>query len=63
MNQHPDERPIAGEAVVVSGMVVIVGSCLFEWLVISPDHPAHALLRVLAAGLAASLVMALLRGR
>lgn len=59
MVQEPNERPIAGEAVIVSGMALVVGAGLFEWLVISPEHPAHALLRVLGAGLAATLVTSL----
>ncbi len=60
MTQKPDEQSIASEAIIVSGMAITVGACLFEWLVISPDHPGHALLRVLAAVVAATLVMALL---
>lgn len=60
MTQKPDEQSIASEAIIVSGMAIIVGACLFEWLVISPEHPGHALLRVLAAGLAATLVMTVL---
>lgn len=60
MTQKPNEQSVAAEAIIVFGMAIIVGAALFEWLVISPDHPGHALLRVLAAGLAASLVMTLL---
>lgn len=60
MAQKPDERSVAAEMVVVAGMALIVGACLFEWLVISPDHPGYALLRVLAASLVATIVMAVL---
>ncbi len=60
MAQKPDERSVAAETVVVAGMAIIVGACLFEWWVISPDHPGHALLRVLAACLVATIVMAVL---
>ena len=60
MTQKPDEQSFTSEAIIVSGMAIIVGACLFEWLVISPDHPGHALLRVFAAGLAATLVMTVL---
>lgn len=60
MGQEPEERSIAGEAVIVSGMALVVGSGLFEWLVVSPDHPAYALLRVIGAVLAATIVTSLL---
>ncbi len=59
MAQKPDERSVAAETVIVAGMAIIVGACLFEWLLISPDHPGHALLRVLAASLVATIAMAI----
>jgi len=60
MTQKPDEQSVAAEAIIVFGMAIIVGACFFEWLVISPDHPGYALLRVLAASLVATLVTTLL---
>lgn len=63
MTQEPEEQSVAAEAIIVFGMAIIVTACLFEWLVISPDHPGHALLRVLAASLAATLVMIFLPPR
>lgn len=60
MTRKPDEQSAAAEAMIIFGMAIIVGAVLFEWLVISPEHPGHALLRVLGAGLAATLMMTLL---
>lgn len=60
MAMKPDEPTMAAEAVIVSGMALIVGAGLFEWLVISPDHPGYALLRVIGSGLVATIVMSLL---
>ncbi|GJE38847.1 hypothetical protein [Methylobacterium persicinum] len=63
MGRKPEEPSTVGEAVIVSGMALVVGCCLFEWLVVSPEHPAHAVLRVLGSGVAASVVMAVLPRR
>ena len=52
-----NQTALAGEAVVVTGAVIVVAAALFEWVVISPDHPGHALLRVLGAALAATVVL------
>jgi hypothetical protein len=63
MAQKPEEHSVGGEAAIVSGMAVIVGAALFEWLVVLPDHPGYALLRVLGAAFAATLAVALIPGQ
>ncbi|MCJ2015710.1 hypothetical protein [Methylobacterium sp. J-076] len=63
MTNEPDEPSVVAEAMIVTGMAVLVGAGLFEWLVISPNHPGHALLRVLGSGLAATTVTALVAWR
>ena len=56
-----NQQALTGEVMLVSGAVLLVGAGLFEWVVISPDHPGHALLRVFCAGLAATLAILPLR--
>ena len=63
MAQRRDERLTVGEAAIISGAAMIVGACLFEWLVCLPDHPGYALLRVLGAAFAATLTVALIPSR
>jgi hypothetical protein len=60
MAHKPEERSAASETMIVSGTAVVIAAGLFEWLVISPEHPGHALLSVIASSLAATVVMALL---
>ena len=52
-----NQTALPGEALLVSGAVIVIGAGLFEWVVISPDHPVHAVFRVACAGLAATLVL------
>ena len=52
-----DKTALPGEALLVSAAVIVLGAGLFEWVVVSPDDPGHAILRVLGAGLAATLVL------
>ena len=52
-------KPFAlpSEMLLVSGLVLLTGAALFEWMVISPDHPGSAVLRVAAAAVAAFVFM------
>ena len=43
----------SGEALLVSVLLLLSGAMLFEWMVISPDSPVYALLRVIGAAAAA----------
>ncbi len=52
-----NQSALPGEALLVSAAVIVIGAGLFEWVVISPDHPLHALLRVLASGVAATVIL------
>lgn len=52
-----DQTALPGEALLVTAAVIVIGAGLFEWVVISPDQPVHALFRVIGAGLAATLVL------
>lgn len=52
-----DPGAVPAEAILISGAVVVIGAGLFEWVVISPEQPGHAVLRVLCAGLAATLAL------
>lgn len=52
-----NQPALPGEALFISAGVIVLGAGLFEWVVISPDHPGHAVLRVLGAGLAATLLL------
>ncbi|SFM06814.1 hypothetical protein [Methylobacterium pseudosasicola] len=44
---------LSGETLLVSVLLLLSGAMLFEWIVISPDSPSSALLRVMGAALAA----------
>ena len=45
------------EAFVTSAAVIAIGVGLFEWVVISPDHPTRFVLRVICADLATTLTL------
>lgn len=51
-----NQPALPGEAFLVSAAVIVVGAGLFEWAVISPDHPFHAVFRVFCASIAATLI-------
>ncbi|MCJ2093309.1 MULTISPECIES: hypothetical protein [unclassified Methylobacterium] len=44
---------LSGETLLVSVLLLLSGAMLFEWIVVSPDSPGSALLRVIGAALAA----------
>ena len=44
---------VSGEALLVSVLLLLSAAMLFEWMVISPDSPVSALLRVIGAAAAA----------
>ena len=52
-----NQPALPGEALLVSAAIIVIGAGLFEWVVISPDHPVHAALRVVGAGMAATLFL------
>ncbi|AYO83710.1 MULTISPECIES: hypothetical protein [Methylobacterium] len=44
---------VSSETLLVSVLVLLSAAMLFEWMVISPDNPGYALLRVIGAAVAA----------
>ena len=44
---------LSGETLLVTALVLISGAMLFECMVVSPDSPGYALLRVIGAAMAA----------
>lgn len=60
MARKPEEPFAASDTMIVSGTALVVGAGLFEWLVISPEHPGHALLSVIASCVVATILVALL---
>ncbi|MDP4004428.1 hypothetical protein [Methylobacterium sp. NEAU K] len=48
---------LSSEALLASGLVLMTAAGLFEWLVVSPDNPGYAALRVCGAAVAAFVAM------